>query len=295
MTPQKKYLITLFFGWTGAHKFIEGKIGLGILYLCTFGLWCVGWIIDANKAHKAAQQANRQAAKAKTASAPAVPTSLNDYFKDDYRFHPYEPHFVDGATRQYRYQFSFTPVDQDSANALWALTGGSRTTAHELAPGVENGVVQLDLHGMAVGTTDFKTDMFSDWIERGDPLKVFLIEADRDAGNFVAAVDFYKNRCEANAWREQTVVALNSYKHEDRQEGIGFIEKGEEVEICVQDDNAHSAAVTHMGTEIGTLPSEIVRRIEDEGAALAVFERGECVGEDSSGDTVERPYIRIYW
>lgn len=28
------------------HKFYEGKIGMGILYLCTAGLFCIGWIID---------------------------------------------------------------------------------------------------------------------------------------------------------------------------------------------------------------------------------------------------------
>ena len=28
------------------HKFYEGKIGMGILYLCTAGLFGIGWIID---------------------------------------------------------------------------------------------------------------------------------------------------------------------------------------------------------------------------------------------------------
>lgn len=28
------------------HKFYEGKIGMGILYLCTGGLFVIGWIID---------------------------------------------------------------------------------------------------------------------------------------------------------------------------------------------------------------------------------------------------------
>ncbi len=28
------------------HKFYEGKVGMGILYLCTIGLFGIGWIID---------------------------------------------------------------------------------------------------------------------------------------------------------------------------------------------------------------------------------------------------------
>lgn len=40
------FLLCLFLGGFGAHKFYEGKIGMGILYLCTGGLFCIGWIID---------------------------------------------------------------------------------------------------------------------------------------------------------------------------------------------------------------------------------------------------------
>lgn len=39
-------LLCIFLGWFGAHKFYEGKIGLGIIYLFTFGLFGVGVIID---------------------------------------------------------------------------------------------------------------------------------------------------------------------------------------------------------------------------------------------------------
>lgn len=33
-------------GFFGAHKFYEGRIGMGILYLLTFGLFAIGWIAD---------------------------------------------------------------------------------------------------------------------------------------------------------------------------------------------------------------------------------------------------------
>lgn len=38
--------LCLFLGFFGAHKFYEGKPGKGILYLCTAGLFGIGWIID---------------------------------------------------------------------------------------------------------------------------------------------------------------------------------------------------------------------------------------------------------
>ena len=40
------FLLCLFLGFFGAHKFYEGKIGMGILYLLTLGLGGIGWFID---------------------------------------------------------------------------------------------------------------------------------------------------------------------------------------------------------------------------------------------------------
>ena len=37
-----------FIGWLGAHRFYEGKIGTGILWLCTGGLMGVEKIIKYN-------------------------------------------------------------------------------------------------------------------------------------------------------------------------------------------------------------------------------------------------------
>lgn len=40
------FVLCLFLGYLGAHKFYDGKAGMGILYLCTLGLFGIGWIID---------------------------------------------------------------------------------------------------------------------------------------------------------------------------------------------------------------------------------------------------------
>ena len=39
-------ILCIFFGYFGVHKFYEGKIGMGILYVFTFGLFFFGWLID---------------------------------------------------------------------------------------------------------------------------------------------------------------------------------------------------------------------------------------------------------
>jgi len=39
-------LLCVFLGFLGAHKFYEGKIGMGIIYILTGGLFLIGVIID---------------------------------------------------------------------------------------------------------------------------------------------------------------------------------------------------------------------------------------------------------
>lgn len=42
-------LLCVFLGWTGAHKYYEGKIKTGVLYTITFGLFLGGWVFDIYK------------------------------------------------------------------------------------------------------------------------------------------------------------------------------------------------------------------------------------------------------
>ena len=49
MEEKKKwvaFLLALFFGYWGVHRFYTGHIGLGIAYLFTFGFLGVGTVID---------------------------------------------------------------------------------------------------------------------------------------------------------------------------------------------------------------------------------------------------------
>ena len=43
---QTEFWLCLFLGLYGVHKFYRGKIGLGILYMFTGGLFLIGWLVD---------------------------------------------------------------------------------------------------------------------------------------------------------------------------------------------------------------------------------------------------------
>ena len=49
INPTVELCLCLFLGWMGAHKFYAGKTGMGILYLLTFGLFGIGWLVDIVK------------------------------------------------------------------------------------------------------------------------------------------------------------------------------------------------------------------------------------------------------
>lgn len=40
------FFLCLFLGFFGAHKFYEENYRIGVLYLFTFGLWGIAWLID---------------------------------------------------------------------------------------------------------------------------------------------------------------------------------------------------------------------------------------------------------
>lgn len=42
-------ILCICLGYLGVHKFYEGSIGMGVLYLCTGGLCGIGWIVDIIK------------------------------------------------------------------------------------------------------------------------------------------------------------------------------------------------------------------------------------------------------
>lgn len=46
-------LIAVFTGWFGGYRFYRKQKGLGVLYLCTFGLFGIGWFVDIIAAYKA--------------------------------------------------------------------------------------------------------------------------------------------------------------------------------------------------------------------------------------------------
>lgn len=66
------FIVTLLFGWLGVHKFMQKKNGMGLLYLCTLGLFGIGWIYDCIVAFRSIGQKNTPAARPVQSSGPQI-------------------------------------------------------------------------------------------------------------------------------------------------------------------------------------------------------------------------------
>ncbi len=59
-TTLEAYLLCIFFGWAGAHRFYCGRIGTGVLWFLTGGLLGIGWLIDLFLVPSMVREANEE-------------------------------------------------------------------------------------------------------------------------------------------------------------------------------------------------------------------------------------------
>lgn len=57
------YILLFWFSTLGVHKFYMGKAGIGVLYICTFGLFGIGVIIDIFTLTTQVREANAKIAQ----------------------------------------------------------------------------------------------------------------------------------------------------------------------------------------------------------------------------------------
>lgn len=114
------FVICLLFGWLGVHKFREKKIGVGILYLFTVGLFGIGWIIDCIHYLRIALHSS--------------PTYTNTDLSDNEPLPVVSTNVMLSAGEICHYCESATYVK--TKNVVVEYTGGSRGTSIRIAKGM---------------------------------------------------------------------------------------------------------------------------------------------------------------
>ena len=72
MSPTTNFFVTFLLGLFGVHKFASGKIAIGFLYLCTGGIFGIGWLYDSVKAFTSMLQYQRHKHDVRNESFEAV-------------------------------------------------------------------------------------------------------------------------------------------------------------------------------------------------------------------------------
>ncbi len=283
------FSITLLFG----DRKIIGVIGIVFYAFCIF----VGFSKNpGNKTSNAHQKENskkdatqktpkaimkKERGKKEKANAQKAKTTISYIKHDSYN----------GKHLSYEYIADFTPVNLDAIHSL--IEDTSLQTNHQFKWELGDGKVKLLYGGEYAGDLYFKFDMFSDYARRGDPVVVYLNEADDATGNYKVEIAFFRDKEKQYKYREQTVVALTAYKSDDCQDIISNLEHGDEIKIEFDWDNERYIAV--YGDRIGNIPAKIAKKLDEQEPVFVAFEEAIAVEEREDYTDIYEPYIRIYW
>ena len=179
MNPWAKFAVTFFLGMFGVHKFMDHKIGMGILYFFTGGLFGIGWIIDWVQSLIAAIKGPE------TQQAGAYQT-----------VHRHTPEAVVGFAPAYSYDDVeiFCPADVIAAAALKAIPAGAPLSFRKEP---EN---EYDSNAVAVYNGDRKIgylhrnrlqDMANEYMSRGWIIRSAFEMYSVDQTSTIS-IDFYK-------------------------------------------------------------------------------------------------------
>lgn len=158
-----------------------------------------------------------------------------------------------------------------------------------LTASIVDGGIHLFSGDADLGVLNERADMMQDWLRRGDPYLAILERINSETGCTVRLV-FYRDKKQQYANREQSVVALVSYKSEEKQENIACLNEGDELDAEEDFEKDDCVVVSALLGSIGNLPQKHAKRFIDEGAALVVFDHSE---EDD--DFKDKLFVRIYW
>lgn len=182
-----------------------------------------------------------------------------------------------------RYAYTRNIVPMSGVNVAQAVLGNSEKEV-DIRPNGAN--IELLYNGMVFATIpdEEKAKMVSDWEKKGLPCNAILL-APGDKVN----LRFYKDKRIGNEYREQDVLSLLSYKSEDKQDTIAYLENGDELDF--EEDYEHeTVSISSVGNPIGRLPKKYAVKFLEEGAYAVFFEKAEANEEN-----INIPFIRIYW
>ena len=274
-------ILCIFLGYLGIHRFYAGKIKSGILYLFTFGLFGIGWIVDVVLICKDNFLPNQAMASVRTTSQPAqkntsTPTSVSVSAPRQYVPMPSFPNFTDGYGLQY-------------AAELNVKLGGEITFKQEPENEHDNQAVAVFQDNRRLGYIyrGQTQEMANRWLKNGTSLLGYISSVDISHNKIKYKIGFYKPLAEM----QKETFKLTGLRQKDsigelREDNIRIFSVGDSV-TAEYDVAEEKYIVWCGGCEIGTLPKNAEEFAEDKKKIIGVLTKIDFDDEDKCSAEVE--------
>lgn len=191
------------------------------------------------------------------------------------------------------YKYSDVRLQNVNANTISRIFEAQKW---EIRPENHENRILLFWENMFVGEVPSGklSEMFCDWLRRGDPLTVLLQAYNQDSGETFVFIAFYRDKRKTLANKEREVVKLIAYSSESKQSAISMLSKGDELLLDdYEDDNGNNVVdvLGFLAEPIGRLPKKQVTKYFENGIAACYFDHADF-DDDKEKDI---PYIEIYW
>ncbi len=301
INPIVYFIIVFFFGGLGVHKFIDGKIGIGILYILTGGIFGIGWLIDIiksliqifsskNKSYAPVmpqdQNYNTDPIQSQNytyqnpQTAPVQPKEFGA--RNIYQF----PEKVDDCCLAYHYFITLNEID---VNVLKQIEQDNdfKLTLDEKGYVYYNGTKFASIPNNNIVT------MYQDWNRREWPCICELNRASINPLDASLRLGFYRNNNKYYDSKYKKISCrLTACTSDDKQSEIESLEIGSllEFETEFNDRTGNEDYLVSKIDYIGKLPKKAIE-IDDSYGIIAITVAD--LTEDDNGHTI--PILNVYY
>ena len=266
-----KFIIVVLLGWLGIHKFMEKNTKMGFVYLFTFGLFGIGWFIDAIIPLFTLLGENKKATYYKTNNfAPVEKTPT----KVEIQKTPIKPESernynlfnkcVDNYYLAYEYE---KDIAMPEINVITGNGGKKITFKQEPDNEYDSNAVALFLDETKIGYLyRGKTqEMVNDWLRKGDYFWGYINKIDIENATATFKIGFYKdiNNLEMKSFKLTRITKKASEYESSRFENLECCSDGDIVDYETSYDTDNYVITNEYGNELGELGKKAIEWIEE--------------------------------
>ncbi len=260
------FIVTLTLGWLGIHKFIKGKIGMGILYLCTFGLFYIGYIYDTVKAWQEYSALNTATVPQNNTKSYVNPSAAKSTVPEGEMNYDLFYDVEQNAVLSYEYENNIC-LDEGAFELVRGNGGKELTFKQEPENAYDKEAVAIYLGHSKLGYVYHGViqDMINDYIKRGWHFRGYINKYQVQERKAMFKIGFYKpfDQLESKTF-SLTKVKKKIDEDTKRVDNLAFCKKGDILTIEYNDYDDVYVVYNDCYEEIGELPATATDFLDEE-------------------------------